>query len=100
MLYLLLEFWPKGMRKDAKVEAHEVLDLLNSHGYAIFDTRTVQIGGDRREPQQLSRTFGRPMEFKSNVDWYHQVDSQYGSKMGYWTDMLAVATQPGDLGRF
>ena len=77
MLYLLLEFWPKGMRKDAKVEAHEVLDLLNSHGYAIFDTRTVQIGGDRREPQQLSAFDGACLD-RSGLHAIHEARVIHG----------------------
>jgi hypothetical protein len=64
VLYLLLEFWPAGMRKTAKTEAHELLELLNANGYVIFDTRTVSIQSDNKAPKSLATNFRRPMDIR------------------------------------
>ena len=101
MLYVLLEFWPRGMRKAAKADASEVLDLLHSHGYALFDTHTLRLGSDgSAAPLSAAATFHKPNELRANAEWFHENDKLYKTSFGYWTDIVAVATGELDLNKF
>ena len=45
------------------------------------------------EPLSARATFRRPTELERNANWYHQMDRAHGSRFGYWTDLVAVATR-------
>ncbi len=92
VLYVLLEFWPRGMRQHG-LDAYEVLSLLHRHGYTLFDSRALRLGGEASaEPLNAASTFRRPVSLRASVDWYLENDARYGAKFGYWTDVLAVAS--------
>ena len=91
VLYVLLEFWPAGMQRDAKVSAKDVLHLLARCGYALFDTHTLKMDGGT-EPLGSNATFKRPTELDRNAEWYQTMDRKHGSRFGYWTDIVAVAS--------
>ena len=101
VLYVLLEFWPKGMRRHAKADAAQVLALLASYGYALFDMHTLRLGRDGdTEPLTADATFHKPNELGKNAAWFHMQDRLHRSGFGYWTDMLAVATGELDFAKF
>ena len=104
VLYLLFEFWPRGMRRFAKTEAHEVLSLLHSYGYVLFDTHTLRLGTDGGQagllPLPAGATFRKPNKLRENVDWFHTSDRLYKTDFGYWTDMVAVASGEVEFERF
>ena len=92
VLYVLLEFWPHGMHQHG-LDAHDVLHLLHGHGYALFDSRTLRLGGDASSvPLTAANTFQRPVGLRANVDWYLNNDARCRANFGYWTDILAVAS--------
>ena len=94
VLYILLEFWPRGMRHHG-LDAYDVLQLLHSFGYTLFDTRALRLGNEgSADPLNAANTFRRPVNMRSNVDWYLQNDARHKTKFGYWTDVLAVASGP------
>ena len=96
VLYVLLEFWPRGMHQHG-LDAHDVLQLLHGHGYTLFDSRALRLGGDASAvPLTAANTFQRPVGLRTNVDWYLNNDARYRANFGYWTDMLAVASG-GDI---
>ena len=99
VLYVLFEFWPAGMRRNAQVDAHLVLELLNSCGYTLFDTTTLRLGSEGA-PISARETFRRPSRLRENVDWFHVADRQHGARFGYWADFLAVASGPLDFDLF
>lgn len=95
VLYVLLEFWPRGMHQHG-LDAHDVLQLLHGHGYTLFDSRALRLGGDASSvPLTACNTFQRPVGLRTNVDWYLHNDARYRANFGYWTDMLAVASGGG-----
>ena len=104
VLYILLEFWPSGMRKNARVDAADVLSLLHSFGYALFDTRVLStpIQGDGGFGKMLptAATFPRPVGFRQVVDWYNTTSVEHKSQFGYWTDVVAVASGALDLNMY
>ena len=104
VLYLLFEFWPRGIRRAAKTEAHEVLKLLHACGYVLFDTQTLRLGSDGggagAQPLSAGATFRKPNGLQENVDWFHLNDKLYKANFGYWTDMVAVASGEVDFERF
>lgn len=91
VLYVLLEFWPRAMRRDANMDASQVFELLAGCGYTIFDTHTIRMDGGR-EPTSAKSTFSRPTNLKENAQWYLNMDKMHGSRFGYWTDIVAVAS--------
>jgi len=92
VLYVLLEFWPRGMNKHG-LDAHEVLQLLHGHGYTLFDTRGLRLGSEGSlAPLSAASTFRRPVGLRANVDWYLDNDARHHADFGYWTDVLAVAS--------
>lgn len=94
VLYVLFEFWPRGMRQHG-LDAHEVLQLLHQHGYTMFDSRGLRLGADASPaPLTASSTFQRPVGLRANVDWYLNHDARYNANFGYWTDILAMASGP------
>lgn len=96
VLYVLLEFWPRGMHQHG-LDAHDVLQLLHRHGYTLFDSRALRLGADASSvPLTAANTFQRPVGLRTNVDWYLNNDARYRANFGYWTDMLAVASG-GDI---
>ena len=100
VLYVLLEFWPKGMRKAARVDAAEVLRLLHSCGYVLFDTQTIHLRGSGDRPVPSAATFRKPNEARANAEWFRMQDQQRRARFGYWTDMVAVAGGVVDFDRF
>lgn len=99
VMYVLFEFWPAGMRKHAGVDAVSVLKLLSECGYAIFDTHTIRHNGGK-EPEGAGPTFRRPTALERNVRWFADMDVQYKSNFGYWTDMVAVAMNGAEPEQF
>lgn len=98
VLYVLLEFWPAAMHRDAGVEAQQVLELLTDCGYTLFDTQTIRMDGGM-EPTSTRSTFSRPTNLKGNAEWYLEMDRLHSSRFGYWTDIVAVASN-AELARF
>ena len=78
VLYVLLEFWPRGMHQHG-LDAHDVLQLLHGHGYTLFDSRALRLGGDASSvPLTAANTFQRPVGLRTNVDWYLHNDARQG----------------------
>lgn len=91
VLYVLFEFWPRGIRQHG-LDAHDLLRLLNQHGYTLFDTAALRLGTEgSNKPLNAASTFRRPVGLRANTEWYFENDARYMANFGYWTDVLAVA---------
>ena len=99
VLYVMLEFWPKAMRRHGGADASQALRLLHDHGYTLFDTRTLRMDGGS-EPAGAQNTFLRPTDLEANARWFERMDDEFHSSFGYWTDVIAVASHRADPRRF
>lgn len=95
--YLLMEYWPRGMdllagEKDACIGA-KLLQTLVDNGYTLY---ALNVQAHPKAPQGWkSLVSSRPMDnLQENCRWYFSVEDKLPSveyKMGYWSDILAVA---------
>lgn len=99
--YVLTEYWPRGMDMIAgKPErtcwgVTAVLQKLVRYGYRLY---ALPLQSHPKAPpftslKDIQSTM--PLaDFDSNCQWYYDLEVKYPSteyKMGYWTDILAVA---------
>ena len=95
--FILLEYWPRGMdllsgTPDACV-ATKVLEQLIQAGYTLY---AMPVVAHPRAPKGYQVAVqDRPLhDIKANCQWYIDLERQFPSeeyKMGYWSDVLAVA---------
>jgi len=91
--YLLMEFWPRALNDCRK--GTQLLRLLYMHGYTLY---TTAVQAHLSAPRGWNReVYSRPLDnFAAHCQWYldlEQVvpDDQY--RMGYWSHIVAVASQ-------
>ncbi|CAB9527170.1 expressed unknown protein [Seminavis robusta] len=100
--YVMFEYWPKGMdllstgdvHKRSCV-AHSILQALHEAGYTLYALPgTAHIKAPKEGKRAIVREKAPMHNFRENCLYYYQVEDRFPSpdyKMGYWSDMLAVA---------
>ncbi|CAB9520082.1 expressed unknown protein [Seminavis robusta] len=100
--YVMFEYWPKGMdllttgdvHKRSCV-AHLILQALHEAGYTLYALPNTAHPRAPKEALEAIVAEQAPMNnFQENCLYYYQVEDRFSTgdyKMGYWSDMLAVA---------
>lgn len=103
--YILFEYWPKGMDLLASTGedgsdhtkaciAADLLEKLQRAGYTLYalpDTSHPQ--APRAARNALKNERAPTKNARDNCEYYYELEARFPSdyKMGYWSDMLAVA---------
>ena len=100
--YILFEYWPKGMdimntgdTSRMTCVAAKLLHDLHAANYTLYALPNV---GHPKCPQSAKNAMNRERapfhDFRENCLYYYQLERRFATdeyKMGYWSDMLAVA---------
>jgi len=95
--YILMEYWPRGMDLQAgKQDACVAADLLSNLVEAGYTLYALSVIAHPKAPQGYKRVVNdRPVDdLRENCQWYFDLEKKFPSdeyKMGYWSDVLAVA---------
>lgn len=106
--YILTEYWPKGMDfqsdKPRACVAADLLENLSAQGYTLY---ALSVTAHPRAPkgwQKDAAEKGRPLDnIRANCQWYYDLEDRLESRntndyrMGYWSDILAVAPNAPSL---
>merc|ERR1719223_586695 len=100
--FIRFEYWPKGMDlmagRDTKCDT--VLNLfkkLLNAGYTLHGTNgeSHPVGRNKQIGNLLKSKTERPFNnLRQNCMWFYELEERFpidGYKMGYWSDILAVA---------
>ena len=95
--FILMEYWPRGMdlhagKQDACVAA-DLLAKFIENGYTLY---ALTVLAHPKAPQSYKHVVNeRPLDgLRENCEWYFDLEKRFPSdeyKMGYWSDILAVA---------
>jgi FkbM family methyltransferase len=99
--FILMEYWAKGIdfmsdELGSCRKPVEMLELLVQHGYTLYATTVVaHPKAPKGSTRKSDTTPSRPLhDLRENCLWYYQNEQTWPSeeyKMGYWSDILAVA---------
>mmetsp|Transcript_11786 Transcript_11786/g.25586 ORF Transcript_11786/g.25586 Transcript_11786/m.25586 type:complete len:361 (-) Transcript_11786:270-1352(-) len=97
--YVMIEWWPKEMEQPAHqlpgttCTAAAALRLLAQAGYTLFELQVKSRHYANTEVPLFGERFARPLGFDALCEWYKMRGHNHPqpTKMGYWTDFLAVA---------
>lgn len=111
--YILSEYWPKGIDLLGELSTGEkitercdlpvsLLRNLIDAGYIIYALPVEAHPKAPRESRQARKNLNdRPLDdLKKNCEWYYDLEERFPSdvyKMGYWSDILAVAVDAPPL---
>jgi FkbM family methyltransferase len=99
--FIMLEYWPKGMdimtAKIGDCSSVPVLQQLAEAGYTLYQLPFTAHPAAPKEWKHAAknRDLNEPLDdFAKNCQWYYDLEQRFPSeeyKMGYWSDVLAVA---------